>query len=223
MQSKSIKRSFAELTHELKKIHRRQSTLIVGIDGVGGAGKSTFARSLKAAHGSVSDDATIVRMDDFFRPSSQQRTRLINDNFVNGGIDWKRLRDQVILPIKENQPGGYQRYDWPSCTLQEWHVVDVGGILIIEGVYANRRELALLYDYRIWIECPRPLRLSRGLARDGEQARDRWESDWMPTEDRYIERHRPWELADLIVDGSGESGLDLDRFFVAVQLDESFG
>ena len=79
------------------------------------------------------------------------------------------------------------------------------GVVIVEGVYSSRRELASLYDLRIWVECPRELRLSRGLARDGETARKLWEEDWMPSEDRYLEEHRPLERADAVV-----SGTDID-------------
>jgi uridine kinase len=58
------------------------------------------------------------------------------------------------------------------------------------------------YDLRIWVEAARELRLARGIARDGEQARAVWEDHWMPSEDRYVEEDDPISAADLIVDGS---------------------
>ena len=214
MPPKTIKTSFATLAAELVRAPRRHSTMLLGIDGGGGAGKSTFARSLQAALAPLVGHVTLVQMDDFFLPSPQQRPA--KDDFVDGKIAWQRLRDQVLSPLKAEQPGCYQRYDWPSHTLQEWHTVDVGGILIVEGIRALRRELAPLYDHRIWVECPRSARLSRGIARDGEVARARWELDWMPAEDRYIREHQPREVADLVVDGSGQSGTDTSQFFIAV-------
>ena len=46
------------------------------------------------------------------------------------------------------------------------------------------------------------VRLARGVARDGEEARATWEEVWMPMEDRYVERDDPVAAADLIVDGT---------------------
>ena len=51
-------------------------------------------------------------------------------------------------------------------------------------------------------ECLRAIRLARGIARDGEQARTIWEQDWMPKEDDYVKTHLPHERADLLVNGT---------------------
>jgi uridine kinase len=76
-------------------------------------------------------------------------------------------------------------------------------MVIVEGVYCTRDELASFYDFRIWIACPRELRLARGIARSGESIREVWERDWMVAEDLYIAAQRPQERADLVLDGSG--------------------
>jgi len=66
-------------------------------------------------------------------------------------------------------------------------------------VYTLQHELRALYELAIWIDCPRPIRLARGIARDGEAARTRWERDWMPAEDHYIATDRPQLTADFFV------------------------
>ncbi|WP_370541796.1 hypothetical protein [Alicyclobacillus sp. SO9] len=76
-------------------------------------------------------------------------------------------------------------------SLADWHTVPLGGIVIVEGVYSLRKELFDQYDLSIWIDCPRDVRLSRGLERDGEEARDLWENQWMIAEDMYVQEHRP--------------------------------
>jgi uridine kinase len=52
------------------------------------------------------------------------------------------------------------------------------------------------------VDCPRDIRLSRGLERDGQESRDMWEKVWMVSEDIYVNSHKPYERADLVVDGS---------------------
>lgn len=175
-----------------------QSLLIIGIDGCGGAGKSTLANKIKNKFSTV----TIVHMDDFYLPSAQ----IINEHPTNKSIgadfDWKRLLQEVLDPISKGVEGCYKRYDWETDSLEESHTVPTNGIVIIEGVYATRQELAEMYDLKIWVNCPRETRIKRGITRDGEAARDMWENNWMIAEDMYVESHKPHEFADFIIDGT---------------------
>lgn len=177
-----------------------QSLLIIGIDGCGGAGKSTLANKIKSKFSTV----TIVHMDDFYLPSSQ----IINEHPTNKSIgadfDWKRLLQEVLDPISNGIEGCYKRYDWETDSLAETHTVPAIGIVIIEGVYATRQELAEMYDLKIWVNRPRETRIKRGIARDGETARDMWENNWMVAEDMYVESHKPHEFADFIIDGTNQ-------------------
>ncbi|MGV3617376.1 MAG: uridine kinase family protein [Fimbriimonas sp.] len=161
-------------------------TAIVGIDGCGGAGKSTLAAALAARlPGSV-----VVHTDDF--ASWEEPTEW-----------WPRLLEGVLVPLSQGQPGRYQRYDWVERRLAEWHHVEAG-VVLLEGVTAIRREFRPYLAYRIWVDCPRELRLQRGLERDGAEAAPLWQ-EWMAAEDRYCEAQRPRDAADLIVKGDPTS------------------
>jgi uridine kinase len=141
-------------------------------------------------------------MDDFYLPSAQLIKGPQEEKPIGSDFDWKRVLKQVLEPISQDNEGYYQRYDWELDDLAEWHRVPVGGIVIIEGVYSIRKELANYYDYMIWVDCPRDIRLMRGLERDGEQARANWVMNWMISEDRYIEDHKPHVRANLVISGT---------------------
>lgn len=190
--------NFEELVSSIISMPRKQSTLLIGIDGCGGSGKSTFANEFKEKCSNV----TVVHMDDFYLPSSQLMKADPKQKPIGADFDWKRILNQVLEPISQNQEGSYQRYDWEADELAGWHTVPVGGTVIIEGVYSIRNELANKYDMTIWVDCPRETRLSRGLERDGEEARDMWENNWMISEDLYMEEQKPFERADFIVHGT---------------------
>ena len=157
---------------------------LVAVDGPGGAGKSTFARELSEAAGG----APVVHTDDFAAADCP--------------IDWwPRLLEQVIEPLVRGGAARFQRYDWPSEALAEWHTIEPEPIVIIEGVSAGRSEWAEHLGFLIWIETPREERLRRGVDRDGIAALDDWES-WMASEDTHYERDPTRERADVIVDGT---------------------
>ena len=174
-----------ELTENIHSLLEKQALVLVGIDGLGGAGKSAVAISIKE---NISN-TKIVEMDDFYVP---EFTR----------VDWDRVYEQVIAPLKNNSEGSYQRFDWDTKKLAEWHEVKPKGVVIIEGVYALHGNIRGAYDYKVWVEAPYDVRLRRGLKRDGEDARDQWVNEWMPKEEEYKESQKPRESADLIIDGT---------------------
>jgi uridine kinase len=166
--------------------------VLVGIDGRGGAGKSTMARQL--------DAAAVIEFDDFYRPSA---TRLPpGDPDIGGNFEWRRLRDQVLLPLRRGETARYQRYDWGADAMAEWREVPALGVVVVEGNYSTREELRDLYHFRIWVEAPHDVRLARGLERGGVNTEERWLEEWMPEEERYLAAQEPWRFADLVVDGT---------------------
>lgn len=179
-----------------KKINDK--TMLIGIDGAGGSGKSTFVEAIKNVD---PDNVTIVHMDDFYKTSEQRKV-------LNGTIgelwDCDRVKTQVLMPLKNSQPAKYQIYDWDIDQLSDWYYIPTGGIVLVEGCYSLIENLNNYYDIKIWIDTPHELRIFRGIERDGEEKRHLWEDLWMPAEDYYIKAEKPVEIADLIIDGSGK-------------------
>jgi uridine kinase len=164
----------------------RRRTVLVGIDGRGGSGKTTLARELAT----LLPDVTVVQFDDFYRATDERNLTAAGGGEVGGSFDWRRVRDQVLQPLADDEATRYQRYDWDSDALAEWRLISASGIVIVEGNYSTRQELHGYYDVTIWIDTPHDVRLRRGLERDGERARARWLEEWIPEEDRYVAANR---------------------------------
>ena len=192
--------SLAGIIKRLKMLKRQNVCLLVAIDGLGGAGKSTLAQLSEQQLKTLGWTVAVIKHDDFYLPSDQRESKQAET--IGGDFDWERLRDQVLISVKEGRSARYQRYDWEMDALAEWHTISASDVVLVEGVYTMRRELTDLYDLKVWVECPRAIRLARGVARDGEEARTIWEQDWMPKEDYYVETHLPRERADLSVNGA---------------------
>ena len=185
------------LVDDCRRSARPSGTAIIGIDGCGGSGKSTLARAMRRLDPSIA----IVPMDDFYRRVQPATPPAFPDE-VGAQIDWRRLVRQVLEPLARNQTGRYQRFDWDSQALAEWHEVPPGVLVLIEGVYATRSALRPFLDLRIWVETPRNASAERGIARDGEPSRAWWLTHWLADERRYVARERPARAADIIVDGT---------------------
>ena len=178
-----LERIAAEL--EARRPPAGMRTRIVAVDGLGGAGKSSFARRLaRALRG------TIVQTDDFA-------------SWENPVDWWPRLIEELLVPISRNETARFERSVWGPDMEPETREVDAAEILILEGVTASREAFRPYLTYAIWVESPPELRLRRGLERDGEDALEAWR-EWMVEEDRYRERERPDERADLVVRGDAD-------------------
>lgn len=156
---------------------------IVGIDGCGGAGKSSLAAAVSAALGGV----PVVPTDDFA-------------SWEDPIGWWPRLIDQVLEPLALGHSAKYQRYDWQRRTLAEWRTVPCEPVILVEGVTATRRAFRPYLTFAVWVETARTERLRRGLQRDGDAMAAQWAA-WMDEEDRYVADERPDLHADAVVRG----------------------
>jgi uridine kinase len=154
---------------------------IVAVDGPGGAGKSSLALWLAQKL-----DAPVVHTDDFAA-------------WENPVDWWPQLIELALKPLAAGRPARYRPTRWGG-EVRATVVIEPTDIVILEGVTASREAFRPYLAYSIWIETPRELRLRRGLERDGSGARAEWEQ-WMAAEDRYIERERPAERANLVLNG----------------------
>ena len=168
------------------------ATRLVGIDGPAGSGKTTFAGRLAAALG---DDAELVHMDDLYAGWT-----------LTGSI--ARLQAGVLRPLSEGAPGAYHRFDWHADRFDATPVpVRPVPVLLVEGCGSAPRRLDPWTTLRVWVEAPAPVRLERGLARDGAAMTAHW-ARWGTTEAAEFAREDTRRRADLRVDGTrgGDEG-----------------
>lgn len=155
------------------------------IDGPGGSGKTTLA----AAIASQRPGARVVHMDDLYEGWS-------------GLHDVAGQLDSLLGPLARDEAGSYRRYDWHAGSWAETVRVPPCTLLVLEGVASAVRSHAHLATVTAWVSAPAPVRLRRGLERDGIALRSQWLS-WMREEDLLFARERVEDRADVLVDGTG--------------------
>lgn len=191
-------RTFATLAAQLRAVVA--DVRLVGIDGCGGAGKSTFAARLAAAGGGW----PVVHTDDFATHDEPLAW-------------WPRMLQQVIEPLTRGESATFRPYDWVARAPADGALtVPPADVVLIEGVGATRSAWRDVLCLRIWVEAPRQVRLRRGIERDGEQLREFWQS-WMAAEDSYVAEEHPSASADLVVDGAPERVHDDTEFVVVTE------
>ena len=182
----------------------------VAIDGVDGVGKSTFAGELAASLRARGRDVVQVSADDFHhrRAVRHRRGRNSPEGFWRDSYDYGALLHNVLAPFG---PGGSRRYRPAVHDLRTDEVLDLpwrtaapGTVLIVDGLFLHRDELAGCWDFSVFLDAPFEVTVARLARRDGSHPDPRH-----PSLDRYVSGQRryfaacaPRRRADVVVDNA---------------------
>jgi uridine kinase len=157
---------------------------LVCVDGPAGSGKTTLGAALAERTG-----AQLIHSDDLM---SGWR-----------GLDSVgRQLAGLVDALAAGRAGSYQHYDWRAGRYDQTVEVPPGPWLVVEGVGSGAAAIAPYITVLVWIEVDEELRLSRGMARDGEVMRELW-LVFMDDERALFELDRTRERADVVLDGTG--------------------
>ncbi len=186
----------------------QQNCRIIGIDGLGGAGKTTISAQLSDAVRSLGMPVTILHIDDFIHPRCVRYRDDVAEWKCYYDLQWNYApllkllsafrRDGIysgeVLLYNKDEDG----YDAQEIRIPE------NGIVLVEGVFLQRQELSGVFDAVIYLDVPESVRLSRVLQRDGyigdaDAIRQKYENRYFPAEHFYVESCKPAERADITV------------------------
>jgi uridine kinase len=148
----------------------------VAIDGVDGAGKTTFADELCQELASSRRQVIRICADDFLN-SAQVRHRRGRDSpegFFLDSYDYAALRRLVLDPLG---PGGTRRFRRRAFDLRADRPVDAveeeatpDAILLLEGLFLHRDELWRTWNYSLFLDVDFDVSLARCARRDTKWA-----------------------------------------------------
>ena len=144
--------------------------------------------------------AAVSEGDDFYAgdPASEWDARTVAVD-AERCIDWQRLRREALEPLLASRAASWHPYDWetggglkPRPTSRQ-----PASIVILDGVYSARPELADLVSLSVLVEAPPEVRRARVAQRDG--GIDDWYERWDAAERHYLTHVRPPRSFDLVV------------------------
>jgi uridine kinase len=183
---------------------------LIAVDGVDGAGKTSFASSLAAAIERAGRPTVIVHEDDFLAPRKvrHRRGRDSPDGFYLDSYDLTALTRSVLDPLG---PRGDRRIrrevfdhrtDAPANAPDE--EIPMDAVVIVEGMFLHRDELVDRWDWSVFLDVPFTETARRMAERDGSHP----DPDH-PSMRRYVEGQRiyfascqPRERAVLVLDNT---------------------
>lgn len=188
----------------------RSASLFVAVDGRSGSGKSTLAAVVAELMGSDDSGApvvTVIEGDQFYGGGSANTwDRRSTEEKVAMVIDWPRQR-AVLESLRRDGRATWHEFDWDS---DDWDAdvaplapeavgCEASPVVILEGAYSARPELADLFDLRVLLEVSTEIRRRRLRERDGEAYQADWEQRWAAAEELYFSRIAPPESFDVVL------------------------
>ena len=174
--------------------------VLVTIDGRSGTGKSTLATEVARRTGGV-----VVVGDDFYAGGNDDAWQAVTSQAkVEAVTDWRRLRRDVLEPLLAGRPASWHPLwfeagvGWLGWKEETVHL-EPAAVILLEGTYAARPELADLVDLAVLLVVPDDVRRARLRAREGEAFMHRWHALWDHAEDYYFSQVRPPQSFDLVL------------------------
>lgn len=201
---------FLRRVAELVPISTREDCVRVGIDGVDGSGKTVFADELADALKIRGREVVRISVDDFHNVSAlrYRRGRSSPEGFWLDSFNYERLRVDVLEPLG---PGGSRRYRWTALDLASDVVLNPapkvappGSVLVVDGLFLHRDELAGEWDFSIFLDVPFEVTAKRMAMRDGTVP-----DPQHPSMRRYVEAQQiyfgecaPRQQASVVIDNT---------------------
>lgn len=173
--------------------------VLVAVDGRSGVGKSTLCERLAARVGAAHVDG-----DDFYAGGDAAAlAALAPPERAAAVIDLRRLRAEALEPLLAGRTARWRPFDWDAGAgfAAEPVVCAPAPVVVLDGTYSGRPELADLVDLPVLVTLDERERLARLAAREGGDLGDPEFALWEAAEDHYFAVVRPPESFDLVLPG----------------------
>ncbi|MFT3862465.1 uridine kinase [Micropruina sp.] len=195
------------------RIRQRAGRTMVAIDGVDGAGKTTFADELAAELTDAGLSVIRISFDDFLNPPTirHRQGRNSPEGFVADTYDYERFIDDVLDPLGPEGCGRYRAKSYDPATESPlsppWQVAPDQAVVIVDGMFLHRNRLRnargrKIWDLSVWLEVPFEVSVHRLAQRDGtpDDPNDQRIARYVEGQKLYIAMIHPADRADLVID-----------------------
>jgi uridine kinase len=189
----------------LKKPH----PVRVGMDGVDTAGKTSLADELAELLAGCGRQILRASLDDFHNHKSIRRRKGYEnpDGFYEDSYNYPLLKEVLLDPLG---PGGSLRFKSVAHDVRRdcevdgcWQSATQDALLLMDGIFLQRPELAGCFEYVIFIEVSFDTMLKRAMQRDadllGSEVQQRYQKRYIPGQKRYLAECLPAQRADAVL------------------------
>ncbi|WP_381426833.1 kinase [Sporosarcina thermotolerans] len=185
----------------------KERPFIVGVDGMGGAGKTTFSTKIVQELKRKNCKLLTLHLDNHIVEKNKRYQTGQDEWYEYYYMQWdlSGIRTNLLEPLHSHDYTLLQFYDKFNDSFSASHIKIIpDSIVIIEGIFLQREEWRSFFDFVIFIDCPHEIRKERVLNRDSyignyqERLKKYTERYWQG-EKYYMDKVKPVSIADLVI------------------------
>ncbi|MDM5188062.1 kinase [Bacillus sp. DX4.1] len=174
---------------------------ILGIDGLSRSGKTTLVKKLSGKLQEELIHVSIFHIDDHIVERKKRYNTGNEEWFEHYYLQWdvKWLQGNLFKILKTSKGIRLPFYENKTDTHEIKNIaLPETGVIIIEGVFLQRREWKDSFDCLVYLDCPRDQRFSRESKYTQENLAKFKQRYWM-AEEHYLKTEFPKERANLVL------------------------
>ncbi|MCH4569754.1 kinase [Bacillus sp. ES1-5] len=188
-----------ELINVMKK--HKENRFILGIDGLSRSGKTTFVTNLKENMKQESIPFHIFHIDDHIVERNKRYHTGYEEWYEYYYLQWdiESLRQKFFQKLQNETKLKLPFYnnEIDSCEMKNIQIPIVG-VIVIEGVFLQRKEWRDFFHYMVYLDCTRETRFLRE-SKETQKNLLKFENRYWKAEDYYLETELPKDCADLVI------------------------
>ncbi|WP_420489765.1 kinase [Neobacillus drentensis] len=173
---------------------------IIGIDGLSRSGKTTLVKHLSHMLTEEKLPFYVFHIDDHIVERNRRYNTGHEEWFEYYQLQWdiQGLRDQLFEKIKGAQSFNLSFYQDESDTqVTKQITLPDSCVVIIEGVFLQRKEWSNYYDFLLYLDCPREKRFLRESSSTQKNI-EKFKNRYWKAEEFYLGTERPMRRANMV-------------------------
>ncbi|MCC2379559.1 hypothetical protein LKM00_19220 [Bacillus wiedmannii] len=188
-----------ELINVMKK--HKENRFILGIDGLSRSGKTTFVTNLKENMKQESIPFHIFHIDDHIVERNKRYHTGYEEWYEYYYLQWdiESLRQKFFQKLQNETKLKLPFYNNETDSSEMKKVqIPIVGVIVIEGVFLQRKEWREFFHYMVYLDCPRETRFLRE-SEETQKNLSKFENRYWKAEDYYLESETPQKRANLVI------------------------
>ncbi len=198
---------FEQILEEIDRKKHAKRPFVVGINGIDTSGKTMFTGALADYLTTMNRKVQVINLDDFHNP---REVRYAGDNpaenYYHRSFNIRSIIENVLIPIhhKEKHTVSLKLLDLNTdkYDLIRNYSFSADTVVLFEGVFLFRRELAEYIDLKVFLEISSGESKRRALERDPEAVLEKYDTKYLPAQAEYLKKYPPEDVADIIIDNT---------------------
>ncbi len=198
---------FERITGEIDRKKSAERPFVVGITGIDTSGKTMFTKALAGYLAARNRKVQVINLDDFHNPRDiRYAGENQADNYYHQSFNIQSIIENLLLPIhrKGEHSVTLKLLDLNTDRFEtdREYSFEPDTIVLFEGVFLFRIELAEYIDLKISLEIPFDESKKRAVSRDPEAVLSKYDTKYLPAQAKYLEEYPPLDVADITIDNT---------------------